>query len=329
MPLFSAFTPFGQLEFSSKPSVAENIYRSMVSALGDAYDLTPGGHNEASLYARARSIARAKQTLRRAANNALPMKCVELLPLQEAGYGLVPNETATILQRQTLLAARMQLSRGATRENVETQLSAILGSNFIKYRTLAPGEVIAWPVDPSAGPGTYSRVDGVVVPKYLKFVDPVALAGNPAAIAARRVHYTSLDPANVGFTSLVAGDVISVQIENLGQAERLTVSAVGSDSQGLWFSAPFTKSHDPGASILVGNVPIWWSTQRFALIVVASTAALNSELHRQVDDLMSRVARGVSQWAVVRPSSPGATTIGPFALGLSPLGITTIGTVTI
>jgi hypothetical protein len=319
MPRFSSLAPFGQLEFSSKPSVLENVYRAMVNGLGGQYDLTVGGHNEASVYARARGVARAKQALRRAGNQALPFKAIELLPLQEQAYGLVPNETDTILTRQRALAARMLLARGATRENVETQLRAILGTAFLGYRTLAPGEITSWPTDPTPGPGTFPRVDGAVVAKYVRFVDPVAVVGTAT------VHYAALDPTQ-GTVSLVAEDVMTVQLETLGLAERVTVTTVGTDTNGLFFTATFAKAHDIGATGIVGSVPVWMSTQRIAFIEVTTSASIDAETVRKVADMMSRVARGVSQWAIVQPTTPGATTMGPFKLGLSPLGAVPVGT---
>ena len=70
----------------------------------------------------------------------------------------------------------------------------------------------------------------------------------------------------------------------------------------LCFKATFANAHDVGASVIAGNWPYWWSTQRFALIVVSSAAAVDPESRRKVDTFMSRVARGVSQWAIVQIS---------------------------
>lgn len=484
MPLCSAFTPCGQLECSSRPSIAENVYRSMVANLGGQYDLTVGGHEEATLYARARSIARAMQAQRRAANNALPMKCLELLPLQEAGYGIVPGETDTIVQRQTALAARMLLSRGATQENIEAQLRAILGSAFLGYRTVAPYERSTWPASPGAGPGVFPRADAAIVPKFVRTIDPVVATGlltadsysetNQDADAAlqdaigvdlsaigqtflgnggalstvrwyvkktgtptgsavakiyahsgaygggvptgpalatsdlfdvtsltgshvlrdfvfsganqvllasgtpyvavleysagsggnivqagidlsasthpgnfvqyaagawsatttldacfyvltfTRVTYQALDPSQ-GSVTLVAGDVMTLQLEVPGVAERVTVATAGADALGTYFTATFARAHDSGATGVVGAVPVTTSSQRSSLIVATAAAALDPPSVGKVADLMGRIARAVSTWAVVQPTSPGASTLGPFTLGLSPLGCVPIG----
>lgn len=323
MPLCSAFTPCGQLELSSKPSMAESVYRAMVSNLGGQYDLTVGGHEEATVYARARSIARGMQAQRRAGNNALPLKCIELLPLQEAGYGIVPGETDTLLARQQALAAQMLISRGAVNENVEALLRAIVGADFVAYRMLLDSEVATWPADPSVGPGTFLREGGATQPKYVKFTDPVTTVGVPIT-----VYYTALDTTQ-GPVVLAKGDVMTVQLENLGLSERVTVASVGSDAAGLWFTATFTNPHDIGASAIVGSVPVWISTRRFALIIVKTASALDAEKCRRIDEMMGRVARGVSTWAIVQPSSPGATTIGPFTLDSSPLGAVPVGTLDI
>lgn len=318
MPLLSCFTPLGQLELSSQPSLFQRVYESIVANLGGQYDLTSGSHNEATVYARARAIARGMQAQRRAGNNAYPLKCLELLPLQEEGYGLVPGETDSILTRQQALAARMLLSRGATRENIETQLRAILGDAFLAYRTLTMAEVTAWPTDPSLGPGNFTRIDTSAVPKYVRFLDPVVALGAPLL-----VHYAPMQP-NDAAAILTPGDTLVVQLENLGLAERVTVGAVGIDATGRFFTATFTKSHDVAASGIVGDVPVWCSTARFALIVATAAAAQNAELHRRVDDLMVRVTTGFAQWALVQPTTPGASTIGPFTLNVSPLGAATV-----
>ena len=323
MPLFSCFSPFGNLEFSSRPSVCQRVYESMAASLGGQYDLTVGGHNEATLYARARELSRGIQAQRRAGNNANPLKCVELLPLQETGYGLVPNERDGVLARQQALAARMLLSRGARRESIESQLRALLGSNFIELRGPAAGEVVTWPTSPSAGPGTFLRPDGALPPKFFTFLSPVATTGT-----AVTVYYQQLDPSQTQ-SPLAAGDVMVAQLEVLGLAEKVTVASVGTDSTGAYFTATFQSSHDLGCTGIVGSVPVWLSTQRVTLVVVAATAALDAETHRKIDDIMARCERGVSQWAVVQPSSPGATTAGPFTLNVSPLGIVPIGTLTL
>jgi hypothetical protein len=490
MPLTSAFTPCGQLECSSKPSVAETVYRAIVANLGGQYDLTVGGHNEATVYARARSIARAMQAQRRAGNQAYPLKCQELLPLQEAGYGLVPGETDDMIARQQALAARMLLPRGATSENVEAQLRAIVGASFVAYRTPASSEIAKWPATPANGPGVFPKAGSAAMPKYIRLTDPVAQtgaivvdsysetnkdtdgslvngsggtysafgqsftgvdtplysatfylkrvnagtglavakiyahsgtfgvngvpAGTPLATSSPidvatlsnsayalvnftfpgvplllssalryfavieysaggganslavgldvsaptahgsvahftggawvsdgqtyatcfyvnttlRVGYAPIEPTQVQ-TPLAAGDVMTVQLENLGLAEKVTIVSVGVDAIGAFFRTVFANAHDIGASGIVGSVPVWTSTQRSALIVVTSIAALSADKVRRINDLMGRIARGVSVWSVAQPTTPGATTMGPFTLGASPLGAVTLASVTI
>ena len=83
------------------------------------------------------------------------------------------------------------------------------------------------------------------------------------------------------------------------------------------FQATFTKAHDVGASVIAGNFPYWWSTARLSWIVVTAAAAKDPETRRKVDDYMRRAARGVSQWAIVSPTSQTAFagTVGPTTVG--------------
>lgn len=313
MPLFSVFQDFVAFNFSNRPTRGEDTYRAMIAAESKAFNTTVGEYEESRIYATAMGIARARYALERGFHQRNPNKAIEMLPELEKDWMVVPGAHAGVLERQQMVAARMQLPRGSRRENVVAQLTAIYGTDFVEYRTIDPLEVFTWPHSPFDGPGIFAREDGSFVPKYLKTVDPVGVL-----LQTINIRYEALQLGDE--TDLAAGDYICIQPENLGLAERLTVQAVGEDSFGRFFTATFTKSHDIGASIITGTVPIWFSTQRIVLIVVKAAAVADVEKRRLVSEVMQKVSRVVTQWAIVQPTTPGATTIGPFTLNVSPVG---------
>ncbi len=318
MPKFSAFTPFGMLAFSSKPSHAENIYRSLVDNLVGAFDMSKGTHTEASAYARAMSLARAQYTLERAGNQSDPLKATEILPNLERDFDVRPPLSAGLFDRRTFLAAQYRLPRGGVYTNVRATLQALLGTDFLAYRLLTDAEAVDYPADPlSSTEVNAQRVD--VPGRFLQLTQPIISTGLVWA------DYENLDTTS-GDNLLNVGDVVMVQPENSGLAERVTVTQVQGASATRQFRAVFTKPHDVGAIVTTTNWPYWWSTKRFALIVLKAASALDADKRRKVDELMAKLARGVSQWAIVQPSSPGATTVGPFTLP-APLGTVTLGPV--
>lgn len=94
------------------------------------------------------------------------------------------------------------------------------------------------------------------------------------------------------------------------------------------FQATFTKAHDVGASVLAGNFPYWWSTQRHSFVVLTNAAAQDRDKRRRVDTFMRRIMRGVSTWGIVGGTPTGGTsggTVGPTTVN-GPMGATPVGT---
>ncbi len=318
MPKFSAFTPFGMLAFSSKPSHAENIYRSLVDNLAGAFDMSKGTHAEASAYARAMSLGRARYTLERAGNQADPLKATEILPNLEQDYDVRPPLSAGLFERRTFLSAQYRLPRGGVYTNVRAALQTVIGTDFLAYRLLNDVEAVDYPANPLTS--TEINAQRVEVPgRFLKLTQPIVSTGFLWA------DYENLD-TTAGEVLLNGGDVVMVQPENSGLAERVKIFSVQGSGSTRQFRANFTKPHDVGTIVTTTNWPYWWSTKRFAFIVLKAASALDADKRRKVDELMSKLARGVSQWAIVQPSSPGATTVGPFTLPV-PLGTVTLGSV--
>lgn len=317
---FSAFAQFGHLSFTSKPSVHEQFYRAYVANVQGAFDMTKGTHAEATAFARSKAAARASRTLTRAGNQSDPLKATEILPNLEKDFGVIPGPFQDTPSRRRAVSALEKLPAGGTYLNIRAALQTLLGSDFLAYRLLSGGEVTNYPAAPSGSTEVNCvRVDQPA--KTLATLDPVAILGSPIWVS-----YQNLDPT-LGEAHLNAGDVVMVQPENTGAAEKLIVAAVQGSGSTRQFQATFTKAHDIGSVVTTANWPSMWSTRRFALIVVVAAAAIDPERRRKVDVLMHKMARSVSQWAIVQPTTPGALTVGPFSLP-SPLGAVPLGQTT-
>ncbi len=207
MPQLSAFTPCGALALSSAPSYVEKFYRQLALLLSanaytndQAFDLTPGGYLEAWVYATARGLARHVLMLERAGNQVDPSKCLELLPLLEMDYQLVPGPKDSWLTRQQALAAAMLLPSGGTTQTIIAGLQALLGSDFVAY-VPAPSTTV-YPSNPGNGPGQFLDVRAPL--RFLQLVDPVVQTGSQWCA------YEALDTSAVPSRSWTAGATFSV-----------------------------------------------------------------------------------------------------------------------
>lgn len=321
MPKFSAFQDFTSFRFSSKKTHGEAIYRSMVASEIKAFDLTKGSYEESRIFATAMGLGRARYAIERAFNQYNPLKIVELLPPVEKDWSCVPNYNDGIVDRQNALAAKMKLPLGAKRSNMEALIRSVYGDDFIAYRTTLPSEVNTWPSNPWTGPGTFQKETSVTLPMYFRLISPVTKFG------VNKVYYEPIhanDPARV-----LINEKLTIEIENLGNAEQIQVTAVGEDSKGLFFTADFIRGHGIGASVLYGTVPVWISTQRSVLIIVKSPAGLDRDKLRRMNEIMESVSRGVTSWAVVEPNPANPNHVGPYTLNQSRVGLTTIGEIPI
>lgn len=313
MPLCSSFNPLGMLALSSKPSQAELIYRSIVASYGGPgknFTFDKGSRQDATAYAQAMGIARARLTLQRAGNQLDPRLVGEMAGYREQEYGLVPGASDTMQQRRGALASRKLLPLGSNQTNTENALRDLLGAGFVSLRTTPVADAVTWPLALGDSPMNMQRPEAPR--KLVRLIAPVATLGAPLAVAYSQIT-TPLVPGSAPVT-LLNGDVVVVDPANNSQAERVTVSAVTPSM----FTATFTKSHDAGALATTGSFPWWESTKRHSLVIVTAAVAASSEWRRKIHELMQRLARGVSTWDI----TDGA---GPFKVGVGKLGITPIG----
>jgi hypothetical protein len=328
---FSCFSRFGFLRFAGGDVLPEPQvqYNNLVKQLGGAFDLTPGlpdsEDNEAEVFACAYHQARIAVTLRKAGFQRDVSKATDLLPLQEESFLVAPLPSDTIYTRQQRLVALRALNLGAAASNVRTVLTAALASGefqFSKLRilSLGAGEAVA---DEPASNFQPTSTEG----KWLQLTAPVGITGNAWA------SYGMLDttiPAS-GFTPLALGDTVTVQGENNVLAEVVTVLGLRTTSAGVpQFLANFMQGHDQGATLVTSTFPRWTSTQAVLYVEVEPTGsytagtAIDPNTRAIVDGTMQKLCRGTCQWATVLPVSGD---IGPFTVGITPLGQATIGTI--
>jgi hypothetical protein len=312
VPKFSAFNPFGQLRFSSRPSHSAKIYAEMVKLLGGGKNYSDDFDSlaMARVYANAMAFGRLKYALERAASQFRPSRVLELLPDLEREYGLVPEATATIPQRRAELVVAAWVARGGRRSNVEAILTQLFGAGAVEYVTIAIADAVM-----SAG-APESR--GVYV-----------LPGAPR-MAFRLNGATSRTGVAVSLqATLVAGDGpapavgsrVVVDPNDHSRVEAVTVEATTLVGSLLTITATFTKAHAAGAVVVTGRHPNIVTNKRHNIFIVSTAAARDNKTRRRLDRAAYRLLRGVSTWSITDGS-------GPFKVGVGRLGVTTIGAVT-
>ena len=189
MPVFSAFTPFGQLEFSSDISDAEKMYLSLRDAFRDpksgevAIDVSAGTYQEAKVYGWAMALGDASRVVRSAGDELRGESSYYQLEAQEKRFGMTPGSNDTIAMRRAALAAKQKAARGPRYEAMVTALQAILGSNFVAYRPMTVDEALVYPSDPSDGPGVFPRPDAIS--KSIRILTAIARPGTSPSLHDR------------------------------------------------------------------------------------------------------------------------------------------------
>lgn len=325
MPKFSAFTPFGMLSFSGRPSHGEAVYRSIVNNVnGDNannYNVDQGSRTDAWAYMTAMGVARAQYALEAAQHEADSTRVTAMTAQREQQYKVPPGPHDSLSARRARITAARHAPGGGGADNVTAALQALLGASLKAVRYTKPAEVAAWPVNLGDPP---MNLQLPTVPmKVFKTLRPISLFGSQAV---RYAKVTGLPYAFTYAQKLIPGDVVVVSTEHSSLAERVTVTAVGTELDVFdTFTATFAMAHEAGATMTTGDYPAWTSTQRYFLVVLAPAAARDPETRRRVHELLDRLVRGTSGWGIVEETSPGHT--GPFKVEFSPLGCTTVGDV--
>lgn len=312
MPRFSCFTPFGMLRFSSRSSRWESLYRQLVDAYAETFDLTPGNYAEAKFYALSCLSAAGYEMSEQLNAERDPRRLYRLLRQREREYGIVPDPNSMLEERRAEVAARMISAAGSSRNAITIGLQTLLGADFLGLRTTQSGEGLVWPnVNPTSGTvGVFKRTAAET--KIAKLTGP-AFPGNM---------WVSYAHPGGGNTAFGVGEVLSLDLENTARAERVTVDEIRTFGGETQFRATFAKPHSVGVSVTTGPALAWSSNYRRYLIVVSDSVATSRRLRGKIHELMNRIVRGSATWAIASPTSPGIT--GPFrlptALGTKPLG---------
>jgi hypothetical protein len=313
MPKFSAFTPFGMLAFSSRPSRAESIHKSIKASHGtDNVTEDSEGALPARWYAWAMAIARAQYTLERAGNQADPLLVTELLPVLEHMYGVTPSYTDSLETRRAVLDVRYKLALGNIGLSVENALREALGADFVEWRPTPQPSAASYP-DPASGYGNFKRSTRF---KTITLMGPTTIIGSPMWI--------SYEPRTGDTNPIQQGETVLLDPGRVGQQDRVTVLAALPNA----FQATLARAHEAGTIGTTLAHPFWMSTLLHFLVVVKNGRALNRDVRRKTHEVLDRMLQGAASWDIVEEtSSPG--TSGPFRVGQSGIGIVPIGTITL
>lgn len=323
---FSGYARFGNgFRFSSAKPLGQAIHESFRASYDNGEGVAEGGPLDARLFAWAMGIARARSELERAKNQADPLKCWDLLRAFERHYGIAVPTGATLQSRREALAARMRMVLGPVRANVEYQLAAALGVDFVAWVTT--------PADDS--PVTYYPMMPWDLGTHVSGPDPApqGIFGNPpiwtrvkltasiAALGSRTVGWITVGGDDVNLT---VGDRIVVDPYAEGLRELVRITAVTAST----FTAVFTKAHSAGTEALLWPFPYWGSVSLHSLVVVPNGRATDTTVRQKANEVMRRLMGGNSTWDVVEESSTPGSLIG-FVPGIGAPGITPIQAVTL
>lgn len=302
---FTAFSEFGQFEFSGAPCLAQRVYNALWADLGEQY--ARDGYTDAKVYATAMALARMLTTQARLDAQIHPSTALELLHDREVEYGIVVPATATIASRRAELAARMKAALGCSLPNLQAALTDLLGDDFVETRTHTASDAVKYPA--TAG-GIGNFVHPRTPRRLFQLRDNLSLLGLKSAAI---LNVDGTVPTDADMPSL--GETITVEPEHNTLRESVTVLAAGTAGSACYLQATFTKAHHAGARIVCGPWPLWASTKRHTVVRVSEAAATDGPTHRAIDGLLARVFRAVSTWSVAGDD-------GPFELDASYLDIT-------
>lgn len=331
MPRFSAFTPFGAgFEFSGDLSHGERFYRQLLSLIGEqSYSTEEGSRMRAWAYAWAMHLARARYTLEHAGYQLDPLKIVEMLPLREDEYGLVPGPKDGIDARRAALAATLLAQKGGDFNNIKNALIALLGDAFVQYIPTAFVDAFLYPTN--IGDQPMNLVQPTRQPKLLSLTSAVSIGlGAPQWVRYDVIETPGVPDADAQPKDVFVGETLTIDTGNNLHAETITVLDVRELTPGLYeLNATFNHPHSAGSVFTNMPFPLWASTKRFSLVVTNAIAATDAETRRKINVLLAKMVRAVSTWNIVQedPLAPGFT--GTFTVGVGPLGYQTIGSVAI
>jgi len=324
----SAFAPLGLLQLKSGAPAAEKLHATIAGLLSDGSEFAlaadVGTFVDCFSFALARSLAKVQLRQEKLDRSHLALGAYELLDALEEEFGLTPGPTDTLRSRRRALAAAMKVVLGSRRTVLEQALTDLLGDDYVGLHVQGTSEVSIWP----SALGDDPQV--LLVPDVPRKLVTLATAISTDLGSPQQVRYTPVDPAPEIGHSLLVGDRLVVEPENLGRAEVVTVTSLAIGDPELYFTATFQQAHEPSALAAQMPFPAWGSSQRHLLVVLSATAAVDAEKRRRTHELLARTVTGVTTWSIC-PAS-GASQCGPWTFDdplLSRLDCNPMATVTV
>ncbi len=325
---FSAFARHANgFRFSSKKPAGKALYDSFRTSNGNGEAFAEGGPMAARWFAWAMAIARQQSTLERAANQADPLKCWDLLEAHERHYGISVPTGASLNERREALNTAQSLVLGPIRSNIEYQLSTALGDDFVAWLTTT-----ATPFESVDGEQTYypmmpwdleEHASGPIPAPRGIFGQPsvwtrVSITSSIATLGSRTVPW-----ANIGgdVVRLAVGDLIVVDPYAEGLRELVEITAQTAST----FTAFFTKAHGADTEAIIWPFPFWLSRSKHSLVVVPNGRAMDPGVRQKANEVMRKIIGGTSTWDVVEESTTPGQLLG-FIPGIGAPGITPIET---
>ncbi len=316
----SLFTPGALLQLKAGRPAAEAIHETVVRLFTDgsvgAISKTLGSFVDCFSFALALTVARAQRRQQKLDRETLAAGAYELLAQLEEEHGLSPGPEDTIQDRRDALLARMLAAQGSRRPSLEQALADLMGDDYIGIHLADPStEVSNWPTSLGDDPQLLLADD--VSRTLVRITQSISVGLG----SSQAVTYTPVDPTSDDEHTLTVGDRLIVQPENLGLAEPVTVTAVGTSGGSLTFSATFNNAHDNPSLAAQMPFPAWGSSQRHIWVVLSAAAAVDAESRRQVHELMARMVTGVTTWSICPYTGDGITDqAGPWTLDGALLG---------
>ncbi len=319
---FSAFAPFGALEFKAGQPVEKALYEAIIRALGSGDGLTveKGSFTDCFAFMSARLIGFASRKLERGADQIFARKVYDLLSVHEAEHKITPSPTATIPQRKRALLAKKMARQGSRPAALGEQLRTLLGTEFVGLHIVEPGERLVWPADLNDQPMLLAPAE--MDRKIATSILPISInLGSPHVLP-----YIPIDPAMEDGSGIFrVGDKVIIEPEILGRCERVTVDGTGTtiiDSTTYnTITVTPNNAHEPMCTIASLPYPLWMSTQRELVVIVKPSVVQSTSKMRQVHNLLDQALTGVTTWAVVQESPVVSNQCGPFTLDDPVLGL--------
>jgi hypothetical protein len=252
-----------------------------------------------------------------------------LLGATEGEHELRPGADDTLGARRRALAGAKRLPRGSALPELEQQLRDLLGDDYVGVHITAADDVDLWPADLGDQPQLLAAAD--IPRKLVRLPYQVSTGlGSPQYLA-----YEPLDPLPEDGSegTLRAGDMAVIGVDNLGRAETVEVLAIEEPGDGEVYPlmrVTVNRPHGPGSLCAAMPFPAWGSSRRHVFIVLTEAAALDAETRRKVNDLMGKIATGVTTWSISPANGSGGA--GPLTLDdpvLGRLDMTPFGTIAV